>query len=146
MTSANKRQTGHSLSLLAAIVESSDDAIIAKDLNGVVFAWNGAAERLLGYTASEMIGQPLTVTIPPDRLEEEALILGQIARGERVEHHETTRRCKDGRMIMVSATVSPLRAADGRITGASTIMRSATTRAPREQSILKLGRVYSRNA
>ena len=66
MTSASERQTGHSLSLLAAIVESSDDAIIAKDLSGVVFAWNSAAERLLGYTASEMIGQPLTVIVPPE--------------------------------------------------------------------------------
>ena len=104
-------------------MESSDDAIIAKDLSGVVFAWNRAAERLFGYTASEMIGQPLTVIFPPDRLEEEAFILGQIARGERVEHYETTRRCKDGRIIRVSATISPIRDASGRITGTSKILR-----------------------
>src|ERR1700693_4606443 len=90
---------------LAAIVESSDDAIIAKDLGGVVFAWDRAAEWLFGYSASEMIGKPITVIFPPDRLEEEAFILGQIARGEKVEHYETTRRCKDGRIIRVSATV-----------------------------------------
>ena len=113
---------------LAAIVESSDDAIIAKDLSGVVFAWNGAAERLLGYAASEMIGQPLTVIIPPDRLEEEAFIVGLIARGERVEQYETTRRCKDGRIIRVSATVSPIRDASGRITGTSKILRDVTDR------------------
>ena len=81
---------------LAAIVESSYDAIIAKDLSGIVFAWNKAAERLFGYTASEMIGQPLTVIIPPDRLEEETFILDQITRGEGVERFETTRYCKDG--------------------------------------------------
>ena len=123
---------------LAALVESSDDAIIAKDLSGVVFAWNRAAERLLGYTASEMIGQPLTVIVPPDRLEEEAFILGQIARGERVEHYDTTRCCKDGRVIKVSATVSPIRDATGRITGASKILRDLTDRDARERRIQEL--------
>ena len=82
MTSAREDQANDPR--LAAIVESSDDAIIAKDLSGVVFAWNRAAERLFGYSASEMIGQPLTVIFPPDRIEEEAFILGRIARGEEV--------------------------------------------------------------
>jgi two-component system, LuxR family, sensor kinase FixL len=123
---------------LAAIVESSDDAIIAKDLSGVVFAWNRAAERLFGYTASEMIGQPLTVIFPPDRMEEEAFILGRIARGERVAHYETTRRCKDGRMIRVSATVSPILDASGRITGASKILRDLTDRDARESRIQEM--------
>jgi two-component system, LuxR family, sensor kinase FixL len=123
---------------LAAIVDSSDDAIIGKDLNGVVFAWNGAAERLFGYTASEMLGQPLTVIFPPDRVEEEAFILGQIARGERVEHYETMRRCKDGRIIKVSAMVSPIRDARGRIIGASKILRDLTDRDARDRRIQHL--------
>jgi two-component system sensor kinase FixL len=119
-------------------VESSDDAIIGKDLSGVVFAWNRAAELLLGYTASEMVGQPLTLIIPPDRSEEEVVILAQIGRGERVEHYETTQRCKDGRVIKVSATVSPLRDASGRITGVSKILRDVTDRDARERRILEL--------
>ena len=123
---------------LAAIVESSDDAIIGKDLNGIVFAWNRAAERLFGYTASEMIGHPLTLIFPPDRLDEEAVILGQIARGERIEHYETVRRCKDGRIIRVSATVSPIRDVTGRIIGASKILRDLTDRDERERRIQEL--------
>jgi two-component system sensor kinase FixL len=113
---------------LAAIVESSNEAVIGNDLNGLVFAWNGAAERLFGYTASEMIGQPLTVIFAPDRLDEEALILGQIARGERVEQYETTRRCKDGQIIKILATVSPIKDAEGRIIGASEIVRDLADR------------------
>jgi two-component system sensor kinase FixL len=123
---------------LAAIVESSDDAIIAKDLNGIVFAWNKAAERLFGYTAAEMIGQPLTIIIPPNRLEEEAFILGQIAKGERVEHYETMRCCKDGQIIRVSTTVSPIRDTSGRIIGASKILRDLTDRDARERRIQEL--------
>jgi two-component system sensor kinase FixL len=125
-------------SRLAAIVESSDDAIIAKDLNGIVFAWNKAAEQLFGYTASEMIGQPLAVIFPPDRLDDEAFILNQIALGERVEQYETTRRCKDGQVIRVSATVSPIRDTFGRITGASKILRNLTDRDARERRIQEL--------
>ena len=103
-----------------------------------MFAWNKAAERLFGYTASEMIGQPLTLIFPPDRMEEDAFILGQIARGEKVEHYETTRRCKDGRIIRVSATVSPIRDASGRIIGASKIVRDLTERDARERHIQEL--------
>jgi PAS domain S-box-containing protein len=125
-------------SRLAAIVESSDDAIIAKNLRGIVFAWNTAAERLFGYTALEMIGQPLTVIIPTDRLEEEAFILDQIARGERVEHYETTRRCKDGGVIKVSASISPIRDANGRITGVSKIVRDLTDRNVRDARMREL--------
>ena len=136
MTSAREDQANDPR--LAAIVESSDDAIIAKDLSGVVFAWNRAAERLFGYSASEMIGQPLTVIFPPARIEEEAFILGRIARGERVERYETTRRCKDGRMIRVSATVSPILDASGRITGASKILRDLTDRDARESRIQEI--------
>jgi two-component system sensor kinase FixL len=113
---------------LAAIVESSSDPIIGKDLSGQVFAWNSAAERVLGYTADEMIGQPLTTIFPPDRLQEEQRILDRIARGEQVERHETTRRCKDGRLIRVTATVSPIMDPSGQITGASTILHDLTER------------------
>ena len=120
---------------LAAIVESSDDAIIAKDLNGVILSWNRAAERLFGYTASEMIGQPLTVIFPPDRIEEEAFILDRIRRGETVEHYETARRRKDGRIISVSATISPIRDASGKIVGASKILRDLTDRDARDERI-----------
>src|SRR4029077_1921571 len=123
---------------LAAIVESSYDAIIAKDLSGIVFAWNKAAERLFGYTASEMIGQPLTVIIPPDRLEEETFILDQITRGEGVERFETTRCCKDGGVVRISATISPIRDAIGRITGVSKIVRDLTDRDTRDGHIQKL--------
>jgi PAS domain S-box-containing protein len=121
---------------LAAIVESSDDAIIGKDLSGVVFAWN--IERLFGYTASEMIGQPLTLIFPPDRIEEETFILARIARGEKVEHYETTRRCKDGRVIRVSATVLPIRDASGGIIGASKIARDLTEHDTRGRQIQEL--------
>ena len=123
---------------LAAIVESSDDPIIGKDLTGIVFAWNRAAERLFGFTASEMIGRPLTIIFPPDRIEEEAFILDQIRRGERVEHHETMRRCKDGRIIRVSATVSPILDSSGGIIGASKIVRDLTDRDARDKRVREL--------
>jgi two-component system, LuxR family, sensor kinase FixL len=107
-------------------------------LGGIVFAWNKAAERLFGYTAPEMIGQPLTVIIPQDRLGEEIFILGQIVRGERVEHYETTRCRKDGAVVKVSATISPIRDASGRITGVSKILRDLTDRDTRDGHILEL--------
>ncbi len=93
---------------LAAIVDSSDDAIISKDLNGVIISWNRAAERLFGYTAEEAIGQPLSILIPADRLDEEPGILERIRRGERIEHYETVRRRKDGTLLDISLTVSPI--------------------------------------
>ena len=123
---------------LAAIVESSDDAIIAKDLNGVILSWNRAAERLFGYTASEVFGRPITVIFPPDRIEEEAVILDRIRRGETVDHYETARRRKDGQIISVSATISPIRDASGMIVGASTILRDLTRRNARDQRIQEL--------
>ena len=123
---------------MAAIVESSDDAIIAKDLNGVVFAWNKAAERLLGYTAAEIVGQPITVIFPPDRIDEEASILARIERGERIDHYETTRRRKDGQVISVSVTISPIRDASGMIVGASKILRDLTDRNAHDQRIQEL--------
>jgi PAS domain S-box-containing protein len=113
---------------LAAIVQSSDDAIISKDLNSIVTSWNPAAETIFGYTAEEMIGRPVFVLFPPDRLAEEDLILQQIRRGERVEHFETIRRRKDGSDIDISLTISPVRDDAGRIIGASKIGRDITER------------------
>jgi two-component system sensor kinase FixL len=136
MTSANEDQAEDSR--LTAIVESSDDAIIAKDLKGVILSWNKAAERLFGYTASEVLGRPITLIFPPDRIEEEADILGRIRSGKGVDHYETARRRKDGQIINVSVTISPIRDASGKVTGASTILRDLTGRNTRDQRILAL--------
>lgn len=114
---------------LAAIVESSDDAIVSKDLNGIVTSWNQGAERVFGYTADEMIEQSIAILIPPDRVNEEPAILERISRGERVDHFETLRVRKDGTVIEVSLTISPIRDATGRIVGASKVARDITERA-----------------
>lgn len=111
---------------LAAIVEYSDDAIVSKNLDGIVQTWNKAAERLFGYTAAEIIGKSITLIIPRDRLAEEDLVLGRIRAGQTVEHYETVRRAKDGRLIDVSLTVSPIRLPNGNIIGASKIARDIT--------------------
>lgn len=111
---------------LAAIVESSDDAIASKDLNGIINTWNKGAERILGYTAAEIIGKPVTILIPADRLQEETEILDRIRRGQRIEHFETIRRRKDGSLINVSLTVSPIKNEDGEVIGASKILRDIT--------------------
>ena len=113
---------------LAAIVESSDDAILAKDMNGVIITWNKGAERLFGYTPEEVVGQPILMLIPPDRLDEEPKILSRIRSGERIDHYETIRRRKDGSLVDVSLSVSPIRSLDGRIVGASKIARDITER------------------
>ena len=120
---------------LVAIVESSDDAIISKDLNGVIQTWNAAAEHLFGYTAEEAVGQPVTMLIPADRQDEEPGILARLRRGERVLHYETVRRRKDGSLLEISLTVSPVRDGSGRIVGASKIARDITER---KQAQLKL--------
>ncbi len=113
---------------LATIVESSDDAILAKDLNGIIITWNKGAERLFGYTPEEVVGQPILMLIPPDRLDEEPKILSRIRSGERIDHYETIRRRKDGSLVDVSLSVSPIRSLDGRIVGASKIARDITER------------------
>jgi len=110
----------------AAIVESSDDAIVAKTLEGAISAWNAAAERMFGYTAHEAIGQPITIIIPPDLYDEEQDILRRLRAGERVEHHETVRVTKAGERIDVSLTISPLRDPAGRVVGCSKIARDIT--------------------
>ena len=122
----------------AAIVESSDDAIIAKDLNAVITDWNRGAERLFGYMAEEAIGRPITMLIPEDRHDEEPGILARLRRGERIEHYETVRRRKDGALVDIDLTVSPIKNRAGRITGASKIARDITAkrRAERQQRLL----------
>lgn len=110
----------------AAIVESSADAILSKDLSGVILSWNRGAERLFGYSAEEAVGKPITIIIPPDRLQEEPVILDKISRGERISHFETVRQRKDGSLVDISLTISPIREASGRIVGASKIARDIT--------------------
>jgi PAS domain S-box-containing protein len=113
---------------LAAIVEFSDDAILTKDLEGTIVTWNKGAERLFGYTPEEAIGQPVQMLIPADLQDEEPQILGRIKRGDRIDHYETVRRRKDGGLVDISLSVSPIRSRDGRIIGASKIARDITER------------------
>src|SRR5689334_11947947 len=108
---------------LAAIVDSSDDVIVSKTLEGVIMSWNRAAERLFGWTAAEAIGKHITLIIPRERWAEEDDVLAKIRSGERVDHFETVRVTKDGRFVDVAITVSPVRDASGRIVGASKIAR-----------------------
>ena len=128
---------------LAAIVESSDDAIVSKDLNGIVTSWNPSAERMFGYTAREMIGQPITTIIPPELQDDEWRILETIARGERVEHFETVRRTKNGEQIEVSLTISPVRNEDGKIIGAAKIARDITQQKKAERALRTAERLAS---
>jgi PAS domain S-box-containing protein len=131
----DRRRAEENLLQTAAIVENSDDAIISKNLDGIILSWNPGAERLYGYTAAETIGQSVTMLIPPDRPDEEPRILEQIARGERVDHYETVRRRNDGTLIDVSLTVSPVRDTSGRIIGASKIARDITERKRAEREL-----------
>lgn len=117
---------GMMMARYAAIVQNSDDAILSKNLDGIITSWNRGAERIFGYTADETIGQPITMLIPEGRQDEEQQILARLRRGERIDHYETIRRRKDGRHIHISLTVSPVRAPDGTIVGASKIARDIT--------------------
>lgn len=120
---------------LAAIVESSEDAIISKDLNGTIRSWNRGAERLFGYTAQEMIGQPIMMLIPPEKQYEEPSILDRLNRGERIEHYETVRRRKDGSLVEISLTVSAIKDRDGCVIGASKIARDISERKRLEREL-----------
>ena len=130
-----RRKAERSARLLASIIESSDDAIIGKDVDGIVTSWNRAAERLFGYSAEEAIGRPIAVLAPPDRADEMPAILAHIRRGERVEHFDTVRRGKDGRLVPISLTVSPIHDEDGRIVGASKIARDISERKRAEEAL-----------
>jgi PAS domain S-box-containing protein len=132
---SERRRAEQTSRLLASIVESSGDAIVSKDLNGIVTSWNPGAERIFGYTATEMIGKPISTIAAPDRLDEMPAILQQIRNGERVEHYETVRRAKGGTLIDISLTVSPVHDAAGRIVGASKIARDITERKKAEERL-----------
>jgi PAS domain S-box-containing protein len=123
-----KRRAAEANERLAAIIGSSDDIIVSKDLNGVIMSWNKGAERILGYTADEIVGKHVSMLMPEAQLEDTEKILGYIRRGERVDHYETKRRTKDGRIVDVSLTVSPIRDAHGTIVGASKVGRDITER------------------
>jgi PAS domain S-box-containing protein len=123
------------IGLLAAIVDSSDDAIVSKNLDGIISTWNAAAERLFGYTASEAVGQHISLIIPANRRDEETVIIERIRRGERIEHFDTVRIRKDKTLLDISLTISPLRNAAGKIIGASKIARDITQRKHIERSL-----------
>jgi diguanylate cyclase (GGDEF)-like protein/PAS domain S-box-containing protein len=143
---ASKQPNGHTASSeelaaqLAAIVKSSGDAIIGKDLNGTITSWNTGAEKLFGYSATQAIGRSIRFLFPPDRLDEEDVILARLAHGEEVEPFETVRLCKDGTPVQVSVTISPIRDAAGRIVGASKIARDITQRKAIEAEIRQRNR------
>jgi PAS domain S-box-containing protein len=130
-----RRRTELAQSYLAAIVESSDDAIIGKTLESVITSWNRGAERMFGYMTAEAIGQQIYLIIPPERHEEEAQILEKLKRGERIDHYQTVRRRKDGTLLDVSLTISPIKDRDGHIIGASKIARDITAQKKTEEEI-----------
>jgi PAS domain S-box-containing protein len=137
---AERRRSHEAQARLAAIVESSQDAIISKTLDGVIQTWNAGAERLFGYRAEEAVGQSIILLIPPDRQFEEQEILARIARGERIEHYETIRVAKNGRQLYISLTISPVRDAEGRIIGASKVARDVTERREAEEALKEADR------
>jgi PAS domain S-box-containing protein len=136
-----RQRAEEALAHLAAIVESSDDAILSKDLDGVIQSCNAAAERIFGYSAAELVGRPITILIPAERREEESNILDRLRRGERIDHFETVRMTKAGRAIDVSLTISPIRGPSGAIVGASKIARDITDRKRAEQALRRAQQV-----
>src|SRR5262249_4503034 len=118
---------------LASIVEQSDDAIISKNLDGIITSWNSGAERIYGHLADDVIGKPITILIPPERQDEADVVIEQIRRGDRADHLETVRRRKDGHLINVSLTASPMRDVNGNLVGSSMIARDITERKEREE-------------
>jgi PAS domain S-box-containing protein len=123
---------------LAAIVESSDDAIIGKTLDGIVISWNRGAERIFGYTAEEVLGKPITMLFPPDRSDEEPKIIARLQRGEHIEHFETVRRRKDGEEVDVSLTISLIKDETGKIIGISKIARDISARQRAKEEMERL--------
>ncbi|HEY9385200.1 MAG TPA: PAS domain S-box protein [Gemmatimonadales bacterium] len=135
---SDRKRAEEAQSKLGAIVESSDDAIIGKTLDGRILSWNAGAQRIFGYTVEEAVGQPITLIIPPERLDEEAGILAKLCAGERVEHYETVRLTKDGRRLDISLTSSPIRNAAGRVIGASKVARDITAKKRDEAALHRL--------
>jgi len=136
-----ERKLGEEAALrFAAIVASSDDAIVSKDLNGIITSWNGGAERIFGYLAEEIIGKSILILIPPDHQKEEETILERIRRGQRIEHYQAVRRRKDGSLIDISLTISPVRNAQGKVIGAAKIARDITEHKRNEAQIINLAR------
>src|SRR5215831_9346842 len=136
----NLHKIEEQLRWLASIIQSSDDAIVSKNLNGIITSWNKGAERVFGYTAEEAIGQPITIVIPQDRQDEERTILTRVRRGERFEHFETVRQRKHGSLIVVSLTISPVKNSEGKIVGASKIARDITEQKRSQELINTLAR------
>jgi PAS domain S-box-containing protein len=134
------RESEQRLRWIGAVVESSDDAIVSKNLDGIITSWNKGAERLFNYTAEEAIGQPITMIIPQDRLDEERMILARIRRGERLEHFETVRQPKHGGLISISLTVSPVKNSEGKIVGASKVARDISEQKRNQEHISVLAR------
>src|SRR6516164_8411834 len=139
-TEAALRESEQQLRWLASIIASSHDAILSKNLDDIITSWNGGAERMYGYTAEEAIGQPITILIPEHRQNEEREISARIKCGEHIDHFETVRRCKHGRLVAVSLTVSPIKDSEGKIVGASKIARDITERKQKDEHIATLAR------
>jgi PAS domain S-box-containing protein len=135
---SERRRAEETRARLAAIVESSEDAIVSKSLDGVIRSWNAGAERLFGWSRQEAVGRPITLIIPPERHDEERAILERLCRGERIEHFETVRVARDGRRLDVSLTISPVRDGAGNIIGASKIGRDITRRKQDEARLAQL--------
>lgn len=133
-----RRQLEQIAAHLSAIVESTDDAILSKGLDGRILSWNGGAERLYGYTSAEAVGQSILMILPEEFHDEVQQVLSAVGRGDRVEHHDTRRRCKDGSVVEVSLTISPIRDAQGTITSASVIARDITDRKRLERRLAQL--------
>jgi PAS domain S-box-containing protein len=134
---SNRSRTDEARFRLAAIVDSSDDAIISKDLNGIIMTWNASAARLFGYSTDEIVGQPVLTLIPPELHYEEEEILQRLRAGERIEHYETKRRRKNGETIHVSVSISPIRDNEGRLIGGSKIVRDISDRKKLEQLVIQ---------
>jgi PAS domain S-box-containing protein len=136
-----RKRSERAVGLLAAIVDSSDDAVVSKNLDGIISSWNNGAERVFGHTAEEAIGRHIFLIIPADRRDEEAMILERVKRGEQVEHFDTVRVRKDGTLIDISLTISPVKDAAGRIIGASKVARDITQRKESEQTLADRARL-----
>jgi PAS domain S-box-containing protein len=134
------RDSEQRLRWLGSIVDSSDDAIVSKNIDGIITSWNSGAEHVFGYTAEEAVGQPITIVIPQDRQDEERTILTRIRRGERIEHFETIRQHKHGNQIVVSLTISPVKNSEGKVVGASKIAHDITERKQKQEQITTLAR------